>query len=431
MDDFFRFLGASLSPSAIDGVLERWQSLLFPGNLFVWLFVVMLLRYDLPAFIVWIVNALNPRAFRSPVMKDAYLPYVSVVIAGRNPGAAIERTIHSVLDSRYPRLEVLYADDCSNDDSVARARAFERTGMVRVFASDQHSGKPTNLNIAILMARGELTFVLDSDTEIEVGTIHRLAAYFSDPRIGAVTANIYVRNATHNLLTRLQEFEYALNGTIARLWHARVGLLAILPGAASMFRTAALRELGGFDAGLGDDTDMTIRMRKRGWALAFALDARVWSDEPEAVPALLRQRFRWSRNMVKIRLRKHADLLNPARYGLANMLLALDNLLFRVILPLVAVVAITRGFIEVGPERSILFTGLYGLVVFLLCCKALIANDLAGTPPLYDLALAPLYPLYRFVLRTVDAFAITRELLRIRLYHPYVPRRVWKEIPHW
>ena len=430
MPDLIHFLGVPVSPSTFDDVVSRLPTLLGSANLFVWLFVIIVLRYDVPAFIVWIINMFNPRAFRPPWNGEPYQPSVSVIIAGRNPGAGIRQTISTVLESGYPRVEVLYADDFSTDDSVSQARAFERTGLVRVFASQQHTGKPSNLNIAIFMARGELAFVLDSDTEIEPGTIERMVAYFRDPRVGAVTANIFVRNAKQNLLTRLQEVEYALNGSVVRLWRSQVGLLPILPGAASMFRTSALRQLGGYDTGLGDDTDMTLRMRKVGWKLVFVLDARVWTDQPHTWPQLFRQRIRWERNMVKIRLRKHADLINP-RYGWDNTIIALDNWIFRVILPVYAVFAIIHGLFLFGTERAVIFTSLYAILVFLVACRVLIASDLARTPPLYDLILTPLYPIYRFILRAVDVYAIVREALRIGLYHPYVPRRIWKEIPHW
>jgi poly-beta-1,6-N-acetyl-D-glucosamine synthase len=431
MAELLQFLGAPLSPSVVGEAVANWRELLFSGNIFAWFFLIMVLRFDLPAFIVWVINLINPRAFRVPAYDEKDLPLISVIVAGRNPGAGIRKTIRSVLDSGYPRVEVLYADDYSTDDSVVHARSFEKTGVVRVFASAQHNGKPTNLNIALMMARGELSFVLDADAEVEYGTLHRLAAYFGDERIGAVAANIHVRNNSQNLLTRLQEVEYALNGSIARLWRAGLGLLPILPGAASIFRTAAIREIGGYDTGLGDDTDMTIRMLKRGWRLDFALDARIWTDQPYTIPHLIRQRVRWARNMVKVRLRKHKDFINPFKYGWNSTILAVDNIFFRLLFPLYATGAIILRLGFYGSDKAVILTSLYCLIVAFACGRILIANDLSRTPPLYDLLLAPLYPLYRLMLRTAEMIAIVRELLRIRTYHPYVPKRIWSEIPHW
>ncbi len=423
------FWAAQGSPWVLGDALSKCAQLLFSFDIFAWLLLIAVLRYDVPTIVVWIIGLINPRAFSPPRYGGSW-PLVSVIIAGRNPGPSIARTIQSVLDSGYPNVEVLYVDDFSTDGSVAFARSFERCGAVRVFASAQHNGKPANLNVGIAMARGELAFVLDADSEIEYGTLHRLVAYFTDTNVGGVAANIFLRNARANLLTRIQVIEYALNNSMARLWRAGVGLLPILPGAASMFRLSTLRELGGYDNGLGDDTDLTLRLRKCGWRLKFALEARVWTELPATLPQLFRQRTRWARNMVKIRLRKHADLINPLRYGWSNSLVAADNLLFRVALPLYATGAVIyRVFFHDSGEPLIL-TALYAVMVFLVLCRVLVANDVVHSPPLKYAVLLPLYPFYRVMLRTVEVIAIVRELLRIRLYHPYVPKRIWFAIPY-
>jgi cellulose synthase/poly-beta-1,6-N-acetylglucosamine synthase-like glycosyltransferase len=430
MAELLQFLQTSVGSMQIGAFVDHWRDIVLTDAV-AWLLIVGFIRFDVPAFAFWVAKLVHPRAFGPMQGRGAYLPSVSVIIAGRNPGKEIRRTIRSLLDSGYPKLEIVYVDDFSTDDSVVHAREFERTGRVRVFAAAQHNGKPSNLNVALAAARGELAFVLDADTEVEHGTIARLVAYFRDPEVGAVSADIHVRNASANLLTRIQEIEYALNGSIARSWHAQIGLLPILPGAASMFRMSALRELGGYDTGLGDDTDMTLRMRKRRqWRLKYALEARIWTDQPENLRSLLRQRMRWTRNMVKVRLHKHRDLFTP-RYGWQNLVLAIDIALFRVCLPLFSSWAIAWGLLTNFGERAVVFTSLYVFALFFVFCKVLIANDVAGTPPFFDFFLIPLYLPYRLILRTGDAIAIVRETLRIRLYHPYVPKRIWDEIPHW
>ena len=430
MAEFLHFLAVSASAGTLDSALARSRELLLSGDMMAWFVVLILLRFDVPAFTVWIVNAFRPSVFHGPPASATFVPSVAVLIAGRNPGRNIERTIRSVLDCGYPNIEVIYADDRSTDDSVMWARTLERTARVRVFSSSEHSGKASNLNIALHMARSDLALVLDADAELAYGAIAAMVTYFQDPTVGAVTADIRLRNGYESLLTRIQQIEYALNGSIARLWRAQIGLLPILPGAASMFRIRALRSLSGYDTGLGDDTDMTVRMRKARWRLRYALDAHMFTDEPVTLAALLRQRIRWTRNMVKVRLRKHADLIHP-RYGWDNTIVFLDNMLFRVIFPLWACGAIGWGLATNFGERAALFTSLYFFFAFLVMCKVLIANDVAGTPPLRLLYLVPLYLPYRLLIRTVEALVMVREMLRIGLYHPYVPRRIWAQTPHW
>ncbi len=397
-----------------------------------WLLFLIMLRMTLPAVVLWGVNLLRPAALLPPGAEAApRLPLVSVLIAGRNVAETIVPTIRSALSCGYPNLEVIFVDDHSSDDSVLQARTLERTGRVRVFGADAHTGKPGSLNVALALARGEYLFVLDADSEVQHGAIPSMLAHFGDPKVGAVAANLRVRNALENWITRFQECEYALNVSVSRLWRGKLGLLSILPGAGSMFRASALRAMGGYDSGLGDDTDLTLRLRKLGWRLGFAPDAVVWTDVPNTFSWLLRQRSRWTRNMVKIRLHKHGDLYHPGRFGLSNAMVFADLFLLRVLLPFLALAGVVVYTAMEPLAHPLMLTGLYWVVIFLLLARLLVAHDLLRTPGLARLWLVPFYPFYRLPIRVAEGISILRELLRIQLWHPYVPRRIWERIPHW
>lgn len=443
------FLGYFFDPftgASMQGLGHALAELFASANPLFWLLVVILARFGLPDVVLWLVNLFYPRAFAQRTGPGVPDGLVSVVIAGRNVGSNIVDTMRTVLDCGYPKIEVIYVDDYSSDDSVAQARTLERTGKVRVFEASRHNGKPTSLNIGLSMARGEFIFILDADSELQPGTAHQadyehyevqpgvlqqLLAPFADPEVGAVAANLRVRNATKNVLTRLQECEYAMNVTISRMWRGPLGLLTILPGAGSMFRAEALRALGGYDTGLGDDTDLTMRLRKQGWKLRFALRAVVWTDVPENFSALLRQRSRWARNMVKVRLHKQGDLYRVWRFGMLNALIFLDIMLFRLFFPLFALGCIVYyGLTEPFTSPEVL-TGMYWITIFFLLVRMLIANDIAATPRLSMLWWVPLYPFYRLPIRIIELLGIVRELLHLGKWHPYVPKRIWEKIPHW
>lgn len=429
---YLGYLFSYLDPANLSQMPRVLGMLLRSGDPYFWLLFVIMLRLTLPEIVLWGVNLLRPSALRSP-SADAppRLPLVSVLIAGRNVAETIASTIHSALSCGYPNLEVIFVDDHSSDESVLRARAMERTGRVRVFGADAHNGKASSLNVALALARGEFLFVLDADSEVQHGAIQAMLAYFGDPEVGAVAANLRLRNALANGLTRFQECEYALNVSIARLWRSRIDLLSILPGAGSMFRTRALRDLGGYDPGLGDDTDLTLRLRKLGWRLGFAPEGVVWTDVPDSFGRLMAQRSRWARNMVKIRLRKHGDLFRLDRFGLTNAVVYADLLLLRVLLPFLGFAGVIF-YTATGPfSHPLMLTGLYWVVIFLALVRLLIAHDLLHTPGLARLWLVPFYPFYRLPIRIVESVGILRELLRIRPWHPYVPRRIWERIPHW
>lgn len=429
---YLGYLFSYLDPANLSQMPRVFGMLLSSGDLYFWLLFIIMLRLTLPEVVLWGVNLLRPQALEPPSTEAApRLPLVSVLIAGRNVADTIVPTIRSVLSSGYPNLEVIFVDDHSNDDSVLRAQVLERTGRVRVFGADAHSGKPGSLNVALALARGEFLFVLDADSEVQHGLIQAMLPYFGDPEVGAVAANLRVRNALENWLTRFQECEYALNVSISRLWRSRLDLLSILPGAGSMFRADALRALGGYDSGLGDDTDLTLRLRKQGWRLGFAPNAIVWTDVPNRFGWLMKQRSRWARNMVKIRLHKHGDLVRLDRFGLSNAVVFADLFLLRVAIPFLGFAGVVFYTATEPFTHPLMLTGLYWVVIFLILVRMLVAHDMLRTPGLARLWLVPFYPFYRLPIRVVEAAGILRELLRIRLWHPYVPRRIWERIPHW
>jgi poly-beta-1,6-N-acetyl-D-glucosamine synthase len=408
-----------------------------------WLVVILPFVWNvLPTLILWVVYLIKPTAIRPPlpVRPDHAYPLVSLVIAGRNESATIGQCIRGALLCGYPNIEVVFVDDNSNDDSVAIARRAALSAVrtqkdaerVRIFPSPRRNGKASSLNIGIRMARGEFIAITDADSVIQYGSVQHWLLPFDDPRVGAVSANIRVLNMPHGLLTRLQDIEYALLFTNGRLISASLDLLNIISGMGGLFRAEILRRLHGFDTGLGDDTDMTTQIRKQRWKCGFSLGAVVWTTVPETRDHLWRQRARWRRNMIKIRISKHRDQFILGRYGFKNALLACVLLLSRLLWTWAMAVGLFVVLFEFGPLYvPQLIVSFYWIFLIYLLIRALIARDLARTPQPINFALLFLYPFYLMSLRIPTLYAEASELMRIGAKHPYVPDHVWGEIPWW
>ncbi len=248
--------------------------------------------------------------------------------------------------------------------------------------------------------------------------------------MGAVAANLRVRNSRASWLTRLQECEYALqHHPLAAVALAR-RLPVDLARGRRLFRAEILKDLGGFDTGLGDDNGHDAEScASRGWRLGFALDEWCGPDVPVTPGALLRQRTRWERNMVKIRLRKHGDLAFYNRFGLRNALLRStccwshrpagdrhrrpgDDRRQRPGRDRVRrayVLAERRRRADQADDRA----------RHRLDAAARAAGDGAGAA------------VYRVVLRAFLLLAVAREALRLGQRHAYVPLHIWRETPHW
>ncbi|NYZ14502.1 glycosyltransferase family 2 protein [Azospirillum sp. RWY-5-1] len=432
MQEFLRYFVEGIDPFNIIRSVNALPSLPWYNALFVLCVIGPLVRYQGPIVALWLANLVVPhRLFPPPPRSMVQPPLVSVVIAGRNEAAGIAGTIRSLLGCSYPRLEIIVVDDCSTDDTFSIARSFEGTGHVRCYRAATHSGKPSCLNIGIQRARGEFIMIVDADADVQIGAIHEMLIPFDDPKVGAVTAHLRVRNARDSFVTRMQEIEYAFNVATSRLWRSHLGILSIIAGAGGMFRAGALRLLGGYDTGLGDDTDVTMRLRKAGWTLRFAPHAIIWVDCPATWRGLIRQRSRWERNMIKIRLRKQIDILRISLFGYGNFLMMLDQILVRFLAPMLFLFGLV-WYVATDPfTTSRILTFMYWIHVWETVLRMLAANDVIGVPRLGALPLAPFLPLYRLILRLALLPPIVKELLRIGLRHGYVPEKIWRETPHW
>jgi len=422
LDNFYLYFGLTAIP-------QLMQS----SNLIFWVVTFIFVRYQLPVLMLYVGYLFRRKKFEPPPLKEyaGREPLVTFMIAGRNPGYSIVTCIESVLNSDYKNVEIIFADDYSTDNSVELARTFERTGKVRVIANANHSGKPANLNVALMFAKGEFIFVLDADSQIYKDTLHNMLPYFEDPAVGGVSPSILVRNTRASWLTRFQEFEYVMTYTLNQLWRDRLNMIMILSGMGTMFRASAMRSLGGYDMGLGDDTDITIRLRKAKWKLRTSLRGQISTDVPVTLGHLMRQRSRWTRNMVKMRLRKHRDL-GSGRYGFTNAFAFWEQVLNRVVHPYVIVgLALYMHFFR-GADTPVVVGGLYVFGTIILMTKFLIGHDMTRGEPSFKTAfwLVPFYMLYRLPLLAVQIFQVARELLMIKPWHPYVPKRIWDQIPH-
>ncbi|HSU15307.1 glycosyltransferase [Longimicrobium sp.] len=262
-----------------------------------------------------------------------FAPPVSVLIAAFNEETVIARTVASVLASRYPGFEVIVVDDGSMDGTADEVeRAFGGDPRVRLFRQP-NGGKAAALNRAMHESRGEIAVCFDADTEVEPDALRLLARRFADPRVGAVAGNVKVGNRV-NLLTRWQSIEYVTSQNLDRRAYALLNAVTVVPGAAGAWRRAAVDAVGGYRGDtLAEDMDLTFRLRRAGWRIENEPAAIAWTEAPERMRSLFRQRFRWSFGTLQVLWKHRRGLGKDGWFGRAVM----PSLwIFQVLLPILA-----------------------------------------------------------------------------------------------
>jgi len=239
-------------------------------------------------------------------------PPVSVIIAAYNEAKVIEATIRSVIDTDYSgELELIVVDDGSTDDTHCIVERLAAADSRIRLEGQPNSGKSVALRTAEAMAKHEILVFLDADTFFERGTIGTLVQPLADEKVGAVSGHAKVGNL-RTMIARFQGLEYTCGFNLDRRAYATWNCITVAPGAVSALRRTALDEAGGFSLDtLAEDTDLTLSMHRRGYKIAYAHEAIAWTEAPETIRALAKQRFRWAFGTLQC-LWKHRDLVfNP------------------------------------------------------------------------------------------------------------------------
>ena len=71
--------------------------------------------------------------------------------------------------------------------------------------------------------------------------------------------------------------------------------MTVVPGAVGAWRRSAIASVGGYpNDTLAEDQDLTIAIQRAGWAVKYDQFAIAWTEAPESLKSLAKQRFRWA-----------------------------------------------------------------------------------------------------------------------------------------
>jgi cellulose synthase/poly-beta-1,6-N-acetylglucosamine synthase-like glycosyltransferase len=259
---------------------------------------------------------------------------ITAMIAGYNEENSVERCIKSLKEQSRPPDEIIVVSDGSSDRMREKLRLLVASGLVdQAHCTDLRAGKSAGVNLAWRHASGDILVNIDCDCTLHRDAIKNLVAPFADGRVGAVCGDIIPRNREATLVTRFQAIEYLICISLGKQAASLTDHVTCVSGAFGAFRREAFEASGGLDAGGGEDLDVTLRLRGFGWKVRFAADATCYTEVPPTVAALLRQRLRWERDAIRLRFRKHRELINPLSRRFQPLELAheLEYLLFNVV----------------------------------------------------------------------------------------------------
>jgi cellulose synthase/poly-beta-1,6-N-acetylglucosamine synthase-like glycosyltransferase len=318
-------------------------------------------------------------------------PPVSILIPAYNEERIILRTVKSALCVNYPFFDVIVINDGSTDDTlnvlvdsfhlkkIDRAyRSILKTSRVKGFyynseipnlliIDKEKGGKSDSLNCGINISRSPYFCTVDADSVLEENALIKLMTPVVESTIPVVACGGVIRaingvklnnggieaiDLPRNGLAMFQIVEYLRAFLFGRVGLDAMNGILILSGAFSLFHKAAVIEAGGYRVkNVTEDMELILRLHKHNidkknkYKIKFISDPVCWTEVPEDLKMLGRQRRRWHLGMMQSILQYRSVLFNP-KYGKLGLLVFPYYLLVELLSPVVEVIGYMVVFLS-------------------------------------------------------------------------------------
>ncbi|WP_077369588.1 glycosyltransferase family 2 protein [Anaerosalibacter sp. Marseille-P3206] len=228
---------------------------------------------------------------------------VTIIIACRNEEKCIADTLYYIKKQDYEgEIHVIIVDNGSTDKTsdIALNTGRDLNLSFEILFED-NLGKYNALNKALEYVKTDYVITLDADTLLHKSAVRYIISRItSSPEdVCAVAGAVLVRNGRRNLVTRLQEWDYFLGiASIKRMQGLYQGTL-VAQGAYSVYKTEALKIVGGWSNAIGEDIILTWNFLKEDMKVYFEPLAVAFTEVPTTLRHLYRQRSRWARGMIE------------------------------------------------------------------------------------------------------------------------------------
>jgi cellulose synthase/poly-beta-1,6-N-acetylglucosamine synthase-like glycosyltransferase len=315
------------------------------------------------------------RLLRSPLT-----PPVSLLAPAFNEEANVVENVRSLLMLDYPLFEVILINDGSKDRTLGRlvdafelrqsARSYEHVLPCRqirgiyeskiypnlVVVDKINGGKADALNAGLNLSLYPIFCAIDADSILESDALLRLVRPFVDAPGVTIAAGGVVRVANGceihggrvhavrlpgRTIPLIQIVEYLRAFLFGRMGWSTGNSLLVISGAFGLFEKKAAVLAGGYATdSVGEDMELVVRMhrhrreRRLPYRIGFVPDPICWTEVPETLRVLRRQRTRWQRGLIDTLIR-HGAMVGRPRYGSVGMVSLPGFIVFEMLSPLV------------------------------------------------------------------------------------------------
>ena len=226
---------------------------------------------------------------------------VSIVVLNYNGRRYLDECLSSLVAQSYRPLEIVVVDNGSSDGSADLVRS--RYPDARLLCLPENTGFAAGNNHAFRIAGGSYVALLNNDASASPGWVAALVrAAERFPEYGMFASRILLHDApgrvdkAGHLMYWDGQNKGRGSGDPDGAQFDRPAEIFFPDGCAALYRRSLLEDVGGFDErffAYGDDADLGIRARLRGWKAYYVPEARVWHHHSGTAGEYSPQKIFW------------------------------------------------------------------------------------------------------------------------------------------
>lgn len=312
---------------------------------------------------------------------DYYVP-ISIIVPAYNESVTAVQTVESLLELDYRSYEIIVVDDGSRDDTAksiidafsmhrvsrpirrlvkCRPEEFvyetQKTRVPLTVIRKKNGGKADALNMGINAARYPYFICMDADSVLQYDSLKNISRPVLEREdTVAVGGLIRISNGVElengrvkkyrlpgNLIACMQVLEYDRSFLASRIMFDKFNCSLIISGAFGLFKKDAVIAAGGYDSStVGEDMELVVRLHEyctlnnMPYRICYATDAICWTQAPEKLRDLKKQRRRWHIGLFQSMKKHRRMLLNP-KFGAVGYISYFYFLVYELLSPFIEI----------------------------------------------------------------------------------------------
>ena len=295
---------------------------------------------------------------------------LALLIPAHNEELVIQNTLNSAIKAGLNRKDIYVVDDASSDNTLLKVgEILPITNILKV----EHSGKAGAISKAIeyfsIESRYRWIHIADADSMFANNYFHIFLENLSDTYVATIGM---VQSMRGNWLCSYRAISYTWGQQVVRRIQSLLGMISILPGPTTSFRTDIIKDLDFHTKSLTEDFDITLQIhRKKLGKIKYVPEAVNYTQDPNTIHDYATQSLRWYRGFFQ-GVRRYKIGLKPHRIDLAIWLIVGD-LLISLLQLLIAgyIIIFASNYLEKLGQYILIDTG---LVLFFIIFTAILTK---------------------------------------------------------